>query len=206
MNLKKKTGKYISGDEQEKSNKKQYFEMQSKMLSPKIETERLILRRYKESDIDSMYDIITDERVSKYIKFPALTKEEELEWIRQCIKDADESKYEKWVLERKSDGIGVGNIDVNTVMKKHNYCNVGYAIRYDYWGNGYAAEALETVSDYLLNDRGYYLVECSCNELNTQSSKVMIKAGFKKDGYVANRRLNRDGTYSGVEYYSKSKD
>ena len=44
------------------------------MLSPRIETERLILRRYKESDIDAMFEIITDERLSKYIKFPNLTK------------------------------------------------------------------------------------------------------------------------------------
>ena len=72
-------------------------------------------------------------------------------------------------------------------------------------GNGYASEALEAVSNYLLNDRNYYLVECSCNELNKQSSKVMLRAGFKKDGYIKNRRLNKDGTYSGVEYYSKTK-
>ena len=90
------------------------------------------------------------------------------------------------------------------VEKKHNYCNVGYVILYDYWGKGYASEALKVVSDYLL-DSGYYLVECSCNELNKQSSRVMQKAGFKKDGYIANRRLNKDGTYSGVEYYSKHK-
>lgn len=175
------------------------------MLSPEIETERLLLRRYRESDVDAIYEIITDERLSKYIKFPKKTKEEELECIKQWIKEADDSNYEKWVIERKSDGVVVGNIDVNTVVKKHNYCNVGYTIRYDYWGNGYAAEALNAVSDYLLNDRCYYLVECSCNELNKQSSKVMLKAGFKKDGYVANRRLNRDGTYSGVVYYSKIK-
>lgn len=31
----------------------------------------------------------------------------------------------------------------------------------------------------------------------------MEKSGFVKDGYIANRRLNKDGTYSGVEYYSK---
>ena len=175
------------------------------MLSPKIETDRLILRRYKESDIDAIYEIITDERLSKYIKFPKLTKDKELECIRQWIKDADESKYEKWVIERRTDGVVVGNIDVNTIIKKHNYCNVGYTIRYDYWGNGYASEALKAVSDHLLNISGYYLVECSCNERNIQSSKVMLKAGFKKDGYIANRRLNDDGTYSGVEYYSRTK-
>ena len=52
------------------------------MLSPKIETSRLILRRYKESDIDAVYEIITDERLSKYIRFPNLTKDEELECIK----------------------------------------------------------------------------------------------------------------------------
>ncbi len=65
------------------------------MLSPNLETERLKLRRYEERDIDAMYEIITDERLSKYIKFPSLTKEEELECIKMWIKEADESKYEK---------------------------------------------------------------------------------------------------------------
>lgn len=175
------------------------------MLSPRIETERLILRRYKETDIDAIYDIITDKRLAKYVKFPNKTKEEELEYIRTWIKEADESKYERWVIELSDSHETIGMIDVNTIIKKHNYCNVGYAIRYDYWGNGYAAEALEAVSDHLLNNIGYYLVECSCNELNKQSSRVMLKAGFKKDGYIANRRLNMDGTYSGVEFYSKTK-
>ncbi len=175
------------------------------MLSPKLETDRLLLRRYKETDINSIYDIITDKRLSKFIKYPKLTKEEELEYIKKCINEADASKYEKWIIERKSDNIVVGNIEVNKVNSDNNYCVVGYAIRYDYWGNGYAAEALKVVSDYLLNDRNYYLVECTCNELNKQSSRVMEKAGFKKDGYVANRRLNEDGTYSGLEFYSKSR-
>ena len=42
-------------------------------------------------------------------------------------------------------------------------------------------------------------------ELNEQSSKIIKNAGFKKDGYIANRRLNKDGTYSRVEYYSKKR-
>ena len=172
------------------------------MLSPKLETKRLILRRYNESDIDAFYEILHDDRLHKYIPFPDLTKDEELEYIKKCMDEADDSKYEKWAIVLKVNNVTIGNISVNTVNKKHNYCNVGYVVRYDYWGNGYAGEALKTVSDYLL-DSGYYLVECSCNELNTQSSKTMIKAGFKKDGYIANRRKNSDGSYSGVEYYSK---
>ena len=172
------------------------------MLSPKLETKRLILRRYNESDIDAFYEILHDDRLHKYISFPDLTKDEELEYIRKCMDEVEDSKYEKWAIVIKETNETIGNISVNTVNEKHNYCNVGYVVRYDYWGNGYAGEALKAVSDYLL-DSGYYLIECSCNELNTQSSKTMIKAGFKKDGYIANRRLNKDGTYSGVEFYSK---
>lgn len=175
------------------------------MLSPNIETDRLIMRRFKETDIDMQYNILHDDRLSTYIHFPNLTKEEELEYIKKWINDADSDKYEKWVVELKDKNIPIGNISVNCIDKKNNYCSVGYVIIYDYWGNGYAAEALEAISDYLLNDRNYYLVECSCNELNKQSSKVMIKAGFKKDGYIKNRRLNKDGTYSAVEYYSKTR-
>lgn len=175
------------------------------MLSPKIETERLVLRRYVESDIEMQYNILIDERLHKYIKFPSLTKDEELKCIKEWIANADIDTHEKWVIELKKGKKVIGNISVNDVNTKNNYCNVGYVIMFDYWGNNYASEALKAVSDYLLRDRKYYLVECSCNELNTQSSKVMLKAGFKKDGYIANRRLNNDGTYSGVEYYSKTK-
>lgn len=32
----------------------------------------------------------------------------------------------------------------------------------------------------------------------------MEKARFKKDGYIANRRLNEDGIFSGVDYYRKT--
>lgn len=71
------------------------------MLSPKLETERLILRRYKESDIDMQYEVLTVDRLAKYIKFPNLTKEEELDCIKDWIKNADDSKYEKWVITLK---------------------------------------------------------------------------------------------------------
>ena len=61
------------------------------MLSPRIETDRLILRWYKESDIDAIYEIITDERLAKYIKYPNLTKDGELECIKKWISEADKN-------------------------------------------------------------------------------------------------------------------
>ncbi|MCR5422979.1 MAG: GNAT family N-acetyltransferase [Bacilli bacterium] len=172
------------------------------MLSPKIETQRLILRRYEEKDLDAFYEIIHDDRLQLYIPFPNYTLEQELDYIKDCMKSAETDTYERWAIVLKDSNQTIGNISVNVINTKHNYCDVGYVIRHDYWGNGYAAEALEVVSDHLL-DEGYYLVECTCNELNKQSSRVMEKAGFQKDGSIPNRRLNKDGTYSSVAFYSK---
>ena len=93
------------------------------MLSPKLETERLILRRFKKEDIDLQYEIITDKRLAKYVKFPAYSKEQEFEGIKKQIAEADESKCEKWVITLKNTGKSVGNISVNSVDKKNNYCN-----------------------------------------------------------------------------------
>ena len=174
------------------------------MLSPRLETKRLIIRRIEEKDIDAFYEIISDERLQLYIPFPNYTKDEELEYIKDIIKNVETNRKEKWAIVLKSNNETIGNISVSEVNTKHNYCSVGYVIRYDYWGNGYACEALSVVSDYLL-DSGYHLIECTCNELNKQSSRVMQKAGFKRDGVIPNRRLNKDGSYSGVEYYSKTK-
>lgn len=49
------------------------------MLTPIIETDRLILRRFKETDIETQYDIISDIRLREFIDFPNITKDEELE-------------------------------------------------------------------------------------------------------------------------------
>ena len=65
------------------------------MLSPRIETDRLVLRRYIENDIDSIYDLITDKRLQTYIKYPKLTKDEELENIRKWIENYDIDKKRK---------------------------------------------------------------------------------------------------------------
>ena len=99
------------------------------MLSPKLETERLILRRYNESDIDAFYEILHDDRLHNYIPFPDLTVEQELEYIKNCMKDVETDKCEKWAIVLKENNETLGNISVNTVVKKHNYCDVGYVIR-----------------------------------------------------------------------------
>lgn len=79
------------------------------MLSPKLETNRLILRRYEERDINAFYEIIHDDRLQSFIPFPDLTIEQELEYIRECIKNVETDKCEKWaiVFKDKNETLGI---------------------------------------------------------------------------------------------------
>ena len=159
------------------------------MLSPTIETERLILRRYKETDIDAIYEIITDERLTYYISYPPFTKEKELECIKKWIEEADTNKKEKWVMELKSTKEIVGNIDVNTINEKNNYCNVGYTIRYAYWGNGYATEAVEALVDYMFCTVGVQRLCARIVTSNLTSVRLATRLNMECDG------LLRKGVY-----------
>lgn len=109
---------------------------------------------FKESDIESSFEIIHDEKLCKYISFPNLTIDDELEYIRKCVSEADESKYEKWSIVLKDTNITIGNISVNTINKKHNYCNVGYVIRYDYLVLNFIAK----LNNLLINNFGRMIV------------------------------------------------
>lgn len=100
------------------------------ILSPRLESKRLILRRYNESDLDCFYNILHDDRLHTYISFPDLTRYQELDYIKECMKKADDDELEKWSITLKNNKT-IGNISVNKVNKKHNYCVVGYVIDHE---------------------------------------------------------------------------
>ena len=98
------------------------------MLSPTIETERLVLRRYKESDIDAIYEIITDDRLTNYISYPPFTKEKELECIKlktldqdialKTIKILQDNEYEPYI----ENGYEITDTVVNCIKISAEYC------------------------------------------------------------------------------------
>lgn len=99
------------------------------MHCPTIQTDRLIIRRYKEFDIDMQYQFLPDERLHQFISPPKLSREEELEVIKKWIANSDTDHYERWMILHKNNHEPIGNISVNRIGRKNNDCNVGYPYR-----------------------------------------------------------------------------
>ena len=111
-----------------------------------LETERLILRKYRIEDAFDMYNNWgTDPKCNKYLPWElhkniGETKEIITEWINSYKED----KF-KWIIELKEENIAIGGIDIVRLDKKHGICEIGYCIGSKFWNNGYTTEALKRI-------------------------------------------------------------
>lgn len=157
-----------------------------------LETERLILRKYKIEDAKEMYkNWGTDPKCNKYLPWELheninQTKEIITDWISQYKED----KF-KWAIELKNTNEIIGGIDVVKLNKKNNTCEIGYCIGSKFWNNGYTTEALKKVIEYLFLECDFYLIEAHHHKTNIASGKVMKKAGMIKETELRTRVLNR---------------
>ena len=157
-----------------------------------LETERLILRKFKLEDAKDMYNNwATDKECNKYLTWPLHKSiEETKEVIQKWIDEYGNGSY-NWVVELKNTNELIGSISVVRMHKKDLNCEIGYCYGSKYWGNGYASEALKKVIDYLLNDCNFHLLEARHISGNPASGRVMEKAGMKKEAVLKDRRINK---------------
>lgn len=161
----------------------------------KIETERLILRRFKIEDAEDMYNNwASDPEVVKFMTWPAhpnvdCTRGLLSEWIPQY----ENGDYFQWAIELKETGTVIGSIALPRVYKGIDACEVGYCIGRNYWGQGITAEALKAVLDYLFDVAGFNRVGATHDINNPNSGKVMQKAGMKYEGTHRGLGWNNQG-------------
>jgi RimJ/RimL family protein N-acetyltransferase len=81
---------------------------------------------------------------------------------------------------------------------------VGYYLRQDAWGNGYATRALELVTDWLLGAGGFAEVVLRTHPDNAASQRVAERAGFVRAGIVREYAEFKDGTRDAVGYVRRA--
>lgn len=158
-----------------------------------LETERLILRRFKLEDAEGMYNNwATDSECNKYLSWNLHKDiEETREIIRKWISEYDDGSY-NWVVELKETKELIGSISVVHMRKKDLNVEIGYCYGSKYWNHGYATEALSRVINFFLDDCNLHLVEAYHISGNPASGRVMEKSGMHKDAVLRERRINKD--------------
>lgn len=158
--------------------------------SIRLETDRLVLRPFKVSDAQEVFDTWTnDDEVSRFMRWTTHKNVEETKtWLREEENNCKSKEYYTWGITLKQTGKLIGSIAAFLRPNEDNRYEVGYGLGKDYWGQGYATEALKCVMDFLINEVGIKNFICKHAKLNPASGSVMQKVGFKyvRDDYYEN--------------------
>jgi RimJ/RimL family protein N-acetyltransferase len=148
-----------------------------------LETERLVLRRFAEDDVDNLVELDSDPDVMRFINGGRPTTREEIE---RDILPTFLGHYERfagygfWAAVEKATGRFAGWFHFRPAAGAHpDEVELGYRLRKSAWGQGYATEGSRALIDKGFADLGVQRVVASTMVVNVASRRVMEKAGLR---------------------------
>jgi len=151
-----------------------------------ITTERLILRPYEIADAQRVSELCNNYNIYKStlnIPYP-YPIESALAWIATHEESFINDKGYVFAVTDRSTGELYGAIGISN-NQAHKNGEIGYWIGEEYWGNGYASEALKAIIDFAFSEKGFHKVFGRFLASNPASGKVMHKVGMVKEGMLA---------------------
>lgn len=159
------------------------------MFFPNLATNRLLLNEPLTQDAEPLYRHFANTEVVKYYDLEAFSNIDQSMALLQLFKKRfDENLGIRWIIRLKDDNNFIGTCGFNSWNTRMKSCVIGYDICRDYWGNGYATEAIKEVIKLAFSGA------LACGELNriqadtvpgnTASEAVLLKSGFKEEGLL----------------------
>ena len=146
------------------------------MNTPELKTERLILRKFTDRDINALFLILKDEEVNTFLPwFPVKNMEE----AKRFFEEQYASKYAQpqgyaYAICLKEDNFPIGYINVS-MGDSHD---LGYGLRKEFWHKGITSEAAKAIVEQVKKDGLPYLT-ATHDRNNPRSGLVMQRAGMK---------------------------
>jgi RimJ/RimL family protein N-acetyltransferase len=148
-----------------------------------LETERLVLRRFTDNDVDNLVELDSDPDVMRLINGGRPTSRDEIESdVLPMFLEYYErfTGYGFWAAVEKSTGQFVGWFHFRpTKGMPSDEIELGYRLRKSAWGKGYATEGSRALIQKGFADLGVRRVFASTMVVNVGSRRVMEKAGLK---------------------------
>lgn len=173
-----------------------------------IETDRLILRRFVESDADDMFNNwANDDDVTRYLTWPThkdidVSKIVISDWVEGYKND----EFYQWAIMLKENEKVIGSISVVELSNTNEHCDIGYCIGKAYWNKGMTTEALKAIILFLFNEIGFERVQALHYTENVASGEVMKKAGMTYEGRRRKFHKNLDGVFVDCDAYAILKE
>ena len=147
-----------------------------------LETDRLILRAWSRADIDSLFEIMRDARVMRYLAdglpFTFEQVEDFLIWAEHY---QIENNFCRWKVIERSTGEVIGSCGFARTHATEEV-ELGYLLAQKHWGKGLATEAARAAMLYGFGKLNFREIIAMTDLENVRSQKVLEKIGFARRG------------------------
>ena len=162
----------------------------------RLETERLVLRRYVSEDAAAMYkNWASDPEVTKFLMWQTHSSQSASQSItNDWLTEYSNNNYYHWAIVLKACGDQpIGSIAVVSLEDSVKKAQIGYCIGQAWWHKGIMTEALNAVIHFMISEVGMNRVEAYHDTRNPHSGAVMRKCGMQYEGTLRASAWNNQG-------------
>ncbi|MEG3616444.1 GNAT family protein [Isoptericola haloaureus] len=150
-----------------------------------VRTSRLVLRTYREGDVEPMLAYYSDPEVARFLLEEPWTREEaEVNVARRMLRDGIHEPGSALALVVEHEGVVVGDIALWTTGDTSSRGEVGWAFHPQHTGKGYATEALRSLLAIAFDRYRMHRVVAQLDARNTASAKLCERVGMQREGYL----------------------
>ncbi|MDQ0172696.1 GNAT family N-acetyltransferase [Paenibacillus tundrae] len=168
-----------------------------------LHTERLQLRKMKDSDSPSLFNIWSDPDVTKFMNISPFTDEAQAVAMIHLLDDLsrDKKAIRFSIIEKNSNQI-IGSCGFNSLDYDHYRAEIGYDLAQSHWGRGFASESIRAMLEHGYSILKMNRIEAKVDPDNVNSIKLLEKLGFICEGTL--RQYERvEGAFKDIHMYSK---
>ncbi len=155
------------------------------IIKMKLYSKRLLLRSISIINLYDLYQLQSNEAVARYntIGIP-----EDVNFTQTLIENAvnDPATFDKtnfwWGIFLKESNQFIGEAGLNLSVTRYKSGEVFYGLYPDYWGKGYATEAVETILTYGFVDLSLHRISAGVATENEASIKLLERVGMTREG------------------------
>jgi RimJ/RimL family protein N-acetyltransferase len=157
-----------------------------------IETERLLLRPFRESDLDDLHSMRSLPEVVRYLYGDVRSRQEAAELLAERLTQtsvAGEGDCLALAVERRADGRVIGDVSLWLRSAEHRQGEIGFVFHPEAQGQGFAREAATAVLTVAFGELGLHRVFARADGRNDASAALMRRLGMRQEAHLRENEM-----------------